>query len=100
MLEESFLLAAVGHPVRLQALVMFERKPGSARELGAVVGMTPSAALYHVRKLEDAGLIETIETRRRRAFDERVWKPTTSGWGKLERLLLAAMPPGRPGRTG
>lgn len=96
MLEESFLLAAVGHPVRLQALVLFERTPSSARELGELVGLSPSAALYHVRKLADAGLVEPHEIRRRRAFEERVWTTTTPGWGKLERLLRAAVPPGQP----
>ena len=95
MLEETFLLAAVGHPVRLQALVLFERTPMSARELGEVVGLSPSAALYHVRKLADAGLVEPQEIRRRRAFEERVWRTTTTGWAKLERQLLAAVPPGQ-----
>jgi DNA-binding transcriptional ArsR family regulator len=100
MLEETFLVAAVGHPVRLQALVLFERTPSSARELGELVGLSPSAALYHVRKLADAGLVEPHEIRRRRAFEERVWRTTTSGWGKLERLLRAAVPPGQPVRSG
>lgn len=100
MLEESFLLAAVGHPVRLQALVLFERTPMSARELGEVVGLSPSAALYHVRKLSEAGLVEAHEIRRRRAFEERVWRTTSPGWGKLERLLLAAVPPGQRVQSG
>jgi predicted transcriptional regulator len=93
MLDQDFL-AAVGHPVRLQALVLFERTPSSARELAAMVGLSPSATLYHVRKLAAVGLIETAETRRRRAFEERVWRTTTSGWAELERLLRAAAPPG------
>ena len=92
MLDQDFL-AAVGHPVRLQALVLFERTPSSARELADVVGLSPSATLYHVRKLQAAGLVEAAETRRRRAFEERVWRTTTSGWGALEKLLQAAAPP-------
>jgi DNA-binding transcriptional ArsR family regulator len=100
MLEETFLVAAVGHPVRLQALVLFERTPSSARELGELVGLSPSAALYHVRKLADAGLVEPHEVRRRRAFEERVWRTTTSGWAKLERQLRSSVPPGQPARNG
>jgi len=96
MLDEAFLYAAVGHPVRLQALVLFEKTPSSARELGVLVGLSPSAALYHVRKLAEAGLVEPHEIRRRRAFEERVWRTTTTGWGKLERLLRSTVPPGQP----
>jgi DNA-binding transcriptional ArsR family regulator len=99
MLDHDFL-AAVGHPVRLQALVLFERTPSSARELAAIVGQSPSATLYHVRKLEAAGLIVASETRRRRAFEERVWRTTTTGWGHLEQLLRAAAPPARGSRKG
>jgi predicted transcriptional regulator len=96
MLDEGFLYAAVGHPVRIQALVLFEKTPSSARELGVLVGLSPSASLYHVRKLAAAGLVEPHEIRRRRAFEERVWRTTSTGWGRLERLLRAAVPPGQP----
>jgi predicted transcriptional regulator len=86
MLDPVFL-SALGHPVRLQALVLFERTPSSARELAEVVGLSPQAALYHVRKLQDAGLIEEADTRRRRAFDERIWRTRTTGWAALEAVL-------------
>jgi DNA-binding transcriptional ArsR family regulator len=89
MLDPDFL-SAIGHPVRLQALVLFERTPSSARELAVLVGLSPSATLYHVEKLRKAGLISEAEIRRRRAFDERVWRTTTTGWAKLERLLARA----------
>jgi DNA-binding transcriptional ArsR family regulator len=89
MLDPEFL-SALGHPARLQALVLFERQPASARELATIVGLTPSATLYHVRKLHEAGLIEQVDTRHRRAFDERVWRTRTTGWAKVEKLLGAA----------
>jgi predicted transcriptional regulator len=89
MLDPDFL-SAIGHPVRFQALVLFERTPSSARELAQMVGLSPSATLYHVDKLEKAGLIEAVETRRRRAFDERVWRTRSTGWAALEQLLLGA----------
>jgi predicted transcriptional regulator len=86
MLDPDFL-SAIGHPVRLQALVLFERTPSSARELAELVGLSSSAALYHVDKLAQAGLIEEAGTRRRRAFDERVWRTRSTGWAELEQLL-------------
>jgi DNA-binding transcriptional ArsR family regulator len=86
MLDPAFL-SALGHPTRLQALVLFEQRPASARELAAVVGLSPSATLWHVRKLHEAGLIEQVDSRRRRAFDERIWRARSTGWGDVERLL-------------
>jgi len=88
MLDPVFL-AALGHPTRLQALVLFERRPASARELSTTVGLTLSATLYHVRRLRDAGLIEQVDARQRRAFEERVWRTRSSGWAEIERLLTA-----------
>lgn len=86
MLDPAFL-AALGHPARLQALVLLEREPASARELAAQVALSPSATLYHVRKLHEAGLIEQVDTRQRRAFEERVWRTTATGWAEVERSL-------------
>jgi predicted transcriptional regulator len=88
MLDPDFLAAALGHPTRLQALVLFEQRPASSRELAAIVGLSPSATLYHVRQLHEAGLIEQVDSRRRRAFQERVWRTRSTGWAELERLLL------------
>jgi predicted transcriptional regulator len=92
MLDATFL-SALGHPVRLKALVLFEQTPSSAREVAEVVGLSTSAVLFHVRKLEAAGLVVATDTRRRRAFDERIWATKATGWVKLEELLLQVAPP-------
>ena len=89
MLDPDFL-AALGHPARLQALVSLEARPASSREIAAEVGLSPSATAYHVRKLYEAGLIEPVETRQRRAFEERVWRTRSRGWAKLAKLLADA----------
>src|ERR1700755_544618 len=79
MLDQNFL-SALAHPARLQALVLFEERPASAREVAELVGLAPSATAYHVRKLLEAGLIEQVDTRHRRAFEERVWRSRATGW--------------------
>jgi DNA-binding transcriptional ArsR family regulator len=86
MLDPDFL-KALGHPARLQALVLFEQRPASAGELATIVGLSPSATLYHVRKLHEAGLIEQVESRKKRAFIEGVWRTTSTGWAAVERQL-------------
>lgn len=88
MLDPAFL-SVLSHPARLQALVLLEQRPASSRELAAEVGLQPSAMAHHVRRLEERGLIEQVDSRRRRAFDERIWRTRGTGWVELERLLEA-----------
>jgi predicted transcriptional regulator len=89
MLDPVFL-AAIGHPVRFEALVLFERAPTSTRELAARVGLSPGATAHHVKELERAGLIAVAETRRRGRRDERFWRTRTTGWAELEAVLTQA----------
>jgi DNA-binding transcriptional ArsR family regulator len=86
MLDPDFL-AAIGHSARLRALVLLEARPASARELAGEIGLTHSAMAYHVRKLSEAGLVEAIDTRQRRAFEENVWRTKAKGWARLAGLL-------------
>ena len=87
MLDPDFL-AAIGHPVRLNALVLLEREPGSASDLAALAGLSPTAIAYHVRRLADAGLIEEAGTRGEGAAAERLWRTRTTGWAGLQELLI------------
>jgi predicted transcriptional regulator len=85
-LDPAFL-SAIGNAARFEALLLFEQAPASARELGERVGISSSAALQHVRKLEEAGLVEMVGTRRRRAFDEYLWRTRKPGWAALEEAM-------------
>lgn len=76
-------LAALGHPVRLKAMVMFEHEAGSARELAEAVGLAPTAATHHVNVLKRAGLIEVVDRRQRRGYMESLYAPTATGWKQL-----------------
>jgi DNA-binding transcriptional ArsR family regulator len=95
MLDPDFL-AAIGHPVRLRALVLFEREPSSASDLAALVGLSASAVAYHVRRLADAGLIEEAGTRGPGA--ERLWRTRGRGWAELQKLLAETAGEAPPGR--
>jgi DNA-binding transcriptional ArsR family regulator len=96
MLDPDFL-AAIGHPVRLRALVTLEREPSSASDLAALAGLSPTAIAYHVRRLADAGLIEEAGTRGTGAAAERLWRARAKGWATVQELLVEAAgepPPG------
>ena len=87
MLEKEFL-SIFSHPARLKALVLLEQRAASPGEIAKVVGLTPSATLYHVGRLRDAGLIEQVDSRRARAFEEGIWRAKTKGWARLQKLLV------------
>ncbi len=65
---------ALGHP-RGELLGRLAR-PASAPELARELGLTRQKVNYHLRALENAGLIELVETRQRRGCMERVMQAT------------------------
>lgn len=90
MLDPDFL-AAIGHPVRLRALVLLEQAPGSVGDLAGQAGLPPGAVAYHVRRLAVAGLIEEAGMR----GTERLWRTRATGWAGLRDLLAETAGPGR-----
>lgn len=61
---------------RRQILVALD-KPDSATGLAKRLGSTRQKVNYHLRTLEDAGLVELVETRQRRGLEERIVQRTT-----------------------
>ncbi len=58
-------------PIRRRLLAAL-RQPGSATTLAAALELPRQRIGYHLRALEEAGLIELFEERKRRGFVERV----------------------------
>jgi DNA-binding transcriptional ArsR family regulator len=48
------------------------REPASATRLAGELGLTRQRVNYHLRALEDAGMLELVEERPRRGFTERI----------------------------
>lgn len=63
------------HPERRRLLVALGREPDSAAGLARRLGETRQRLNYHLRALEEAGLVEVAERRRRGNFEERVLRP-------------------------
>lgn len=59
-------------PIR-RRLLRALREPGSATTLAAALELPRQRIGYHLRALEEAGLIELVEERKRRGFIERVF---------------------------
>lgn len=58
-------------PLRRRILAEL-REPGSATEVAARIGETRQKVNYHLRLLEEAGLVEVVEMRQRRGCTERI----------------------------
>jgi DNA-binding transcriptional ArsR family regulator len=70
-LSEQPQLRAVLSPLRRQILLLL-REPDSATGLARRLGLARQKLNYHLRALEEAGLVELVEERRRRGFVERI----------------------------
>lgn len=55
-----------------QQLLQALREPGSAASLAAQLDLPRQRLGYHLRALEEAGLVRLVEERRRRGFTERI----------------------------
>lgn len=66
-------------PTRARLLAALA-EPGSASTLAAKVGMARQKVNYHLRALEEHGLVELVEERRRGNMTERVLRATAASY--------------------
>src|SRR4051812_33494880 len=64
-------LRAALTPLRRQLLERL-RRPASATEVGVELGLPRQRVNYHLRALENCGLVELVEERQRRGCTERI----------------------------
>ncbi len=71
LVSDSEKARAALSPIRRQLLERL-REPGSAASLANELGVSRQKLAYHLRALEDAGLVRLVEERQRRGCIERV----------------------------
>ncbi|MEV4244920.1 winged helix-turn-helix domain-containing protein [Streptosporangium canum] len=78
-LTDPTAMRALAHPARLAILNRLQSEgPATATEVADVVGVTPSAASYHLRMLAKYGFAEDAPARG--DGRERLWRPTPGGF--------------------
>ncbi len=83
-------------PIRARLLAALAKGPGSASSLAAATGLTRQKANYHLRALEEHGLVELVEERRKGNCTERVLRATASSFVISPTALAGVAPdPGR-----
>lgn len=87
LLHDADTLRAALSPLRRQLLERLAQ-PASASQLAEAMGVSRQKLNYHLRALEEAGLLRLVEERRRRGFTERVL--VAAGRLVIDPALLAA----------
>lgn len=82
-LTDPTAMRALAHPARLTILSRLQAEgPCTATEVAEVVGVTPSAASYHLRMLAKYGFVEDAPSRGDGRGDgrERLWRSSAGGF--------------------
>lgn len=96
VLSDAGQLAALLAPERRRLVEELRREPDSAAGLARRLEESRQRLNYHLRELEDAGLLELREERRRGNFTERVMEPTARRFVVDPAALDAAVARGTP----
>lgn len=80
VIDETERAAAALDPLRLRILEQLRDEADSAAGVAQKLGLPRQRVTYHVRALEDAGLLEAVGERRRRNFMERLVRAKARAW--------------------
>lgn len=84
-LERLDQAEALLKPLRVDVLRRLA-EPRSCTEIGADLGHPPQKVYYHVKRLEEAGLVEQVAQRRVRGIHEGVYQATARSYWLSPRL--------------
>lgn len=79
MISDPDVAATLLHPTRSRILTALS-EPGSATTVSAAISETRQRVNYHLRSLEDHGLVQLVEQRPRRGLVERVMQASARAY--------------------
>ncbi|MEM9465582.1 MAG: helix-turn-helix domain-containing protein [Actinomycetota bacterium] len=91
VLTESEAIRAAVDPVRAAVLAQLA-EPGSASSVAGHLGISRQKANYHLKILEQHGLVEFVEERPRRGLTESVFRATAQSYALAPRALGSCAP--------
>jgi predicted transcriptional regulator len=96
-IQDPAFLRVMAHPLRMRLLAMLEERPQSPVKLASTLEINLGLVSYHVKRLHEAGLIELVETHRRRGAVEHVYASkhasliSDEAWRQLDRMSRAQL---------
>jgi len=90
------LVRALGHPVRVQALVILNERVASPNEISKELGQSVGHVSYHIKVLKECECIELVDTAPRRGAMEHYYRATDRAFLNAEEWaeLPESMRPG------
>lgn len=76
MIDDIEVLGVVGDPLRLDILRLLMNTSATLSQLGRILELHPANVRHHVKRLEDAGLVELVSERTLRGFVEKYYRAT------------------------
>lgn len=93
---DSRVVRAMGHPVRIQALIILNERVASPNEIAKELDQTVGHVSYHIKVLKECECIELVDTAPRRGAMEHYYRATDRAFLNAEEW--AALPASiRPG---
>lgn len=78
-LREPAQFKALGHPLRHRLLIALRHRPATLAQLATALGAAKGTIGYHVKVLQDAGLLRIAHERRVRGGTEQYYEPASEG---------------------
>lgn len=91
LLDDADRVRTALSPIRRRLLTELQA-PGSAASLAAALDMPRQKVGYHLKALEDAGLVQLVEERQRRGFTERLFTASADAYVIDPNLLAGPAP--------
>lgn len=88
VIDQPATAAAMLDPIRASVLAALT-EPGSATTVADGIGMSRQKVNYHLRALEDLGLVRFVEERQRRGLAERVFVASAKSYALSPEVLGA-----------
>ncbi len=94
VIDDLETVKVIADPLRLRILELFG-KPNTVRNVAAELDMIPTRLYYHVRQLEEHGLIRVVETRLVSGIMERKYQVVAKSLCVAKWLLSPGTPEGQ-----
>jgi len=86
-IDDVATLKALAEPLRMRVLMILDEGDLTVKEMAARLGVPPTRLYYHVKILEDFGLVRVASTRMVSGIEERRYATTAKSWGVSDSLL-------------
>jgi len=96
-IDDPRYVKALAHPLRVRILAILEERPGSPVELSRLLDVSLGVVSYHVRTLDDLGLLKLIRTTQRRGAIEHHYRAVArprvsdSAWSEASTVAKQAL---------